>query len=221
MTVADAASKPSPLYRIHHYPATLIDRRALPDGTRLTLRPVLPQDALLLAGLIDRLSPQSRRNRFLGAVHLSIERVAQMVSVDYSRQMALVVTTGQGGQECVIADARFCIDGTGTGAEFALIVDDAWAGRGIGGWLIEALRQAAAQAGVQWLYGEVLASNLAMGALMQRCGFSCTPDADDERVQRVEALVTAGDSGGGAVRSRGWRRGLHWLLGSARVPGLA
>ena len=63
-------ARPAPPLRdqIHHYPATPIDRRRGRDGVALTLRPVLPQDDLLLAELVDGLSPAARRHRFHGAV---------------------------------------------------------------------------------------------------------------------------------------------------------
>jgi acetyltransferase len=220
MQPAAQTSEPTALYRIHHYPATLIEQRVLRDGTHLTLRPVLPQDALLLAALIERLSPTSRRNRFLGAVKLSAERLMQLACVDYARQMALVVTSGHGADELVVAEARFCVDGTGSAAEFAIMVDDTWAGRGIGTWLMQALRRAAADAGVQRLRGDVLASNAAMHALMQRCGFDCTP-SDDERLSCVEACLHPDEARREVAHAGGWRRWLQRWPGTPRTPGLA
>lgn len=221
MQPAAQTSEPTALYRIHHYPVTLIEQRVLRDGTPLTLRPVLPQDALLLAALIERLSPASRRNRFLGAVKLSAERLMQLACVDYARQMALVVTSGHGADELVIAEARFCVDGTGSAAEFAIMVDDAWAGRGIGTWLMRALRRAAVDAGVQRLRGDVLASNAAMHALMQRCGFDSTPSDDDERLSCVEAYLYADEARREVAWAGGWRRWLPRWPGTLRTPRLA
>lgn len=221
MQPAAQTSEPTALYRIHHYPATLIEQRVLRGGTHLTLRPVLPQDALLLAALIERLSPRSRRNRFFGAVKLSAERLMQLACVDYARQMALVVTSGRGADERVVAEARFCVDGTGSAAEFAIMVDDAWAGRGIGTWLMQALRRAAADAGVRRLRGDVLARNAAMHALMQRCGFDCTPSDDDERLSCVEAYLHADEARRTVPRAGAWRRWLPRWPGAPRTPGMA
>lgn len=221
MQPAAQTSEPTALYRIHHYPATLIEQRVLSDGAHLTLRPVLPQDALLLAALIERLSPASRRNRFFGAVKLSAERLMQLACVDYARQMVLVVTGGRGADELVIAEARFCVDGTGSAAEFAIMVDDTWAGRGIGTWLMQALRCAAVDAGVRRLRGDVLASNAAMHSLMQRCGFDCTPSDDDERLICVEAYLHADEARREVAQASGWRRWLQRWPGMPRTPWLA
>lgn len=181
-----AATAPRPRYEIHHYPAALIDVRTLPDGTRLMLRPVLPQDSLLLADLVDGLSPAGRRNRFHGAVNLGAALLQRMSCVDYERELAFVVTTHEAAAERVIADARYCVDADARGAEFALMVDERWQRHGVGRWAMHALRDAAQAAGLTWLHGEVLSDNAPMRALMLRCGLCCTPDAEDDRLMLAQ-----------------------------------
>lgn len=177
----------SATYQINHYPAALIDVWTLPDRTRLTLRPVLPQDDRLLGDLIGRVSRTTLRNRFHGAVNgVSANRLLQMSCVDYRQHLAFVVTLLESGCEKIVADARYCIDEDGEGAEFALLIDDAWQRRGLGARAMGALAGAARSAGLNWLHGDVLASNLPMLALMQRCRFCCTPDLADDRLMRAE-----------------------------------
>jgi len=176
----------SPLYRIHHYPAGLIETRALGSLGLLTLRPVLPQDDRLLASLVASLSPQARRFRFHGHGALSSSQVQQMCGVDYREQLALVITTQQDGIEWMLADARYSVDADGEGAEFALLVDEAWQGHGLGRWAMAALQRAADAAGLQWLHGQVLQANTPMRALMRRCGFALSPDAEDEQVLHAQ-----------------------------------
>lgn len=178
-----------PPYQIHHYPASMIDSRTLRDGQRLTLRPVLPQDCLLIGELMVGLSPAARRQRFHGAVKLSAARLMQMSCIDYARQLALVVTAHVDGTERVIADARYCVGDDQT-AEFALVVDERWQRQGIGAWALAALQHAASAAGVNTLQGAVQSSNAAMLALAQHCGFGCTDDPEDD--QRVSVAVQLG-----------------------------
>lgn len=175
-----------PPYQIHHYPASLIDSRTLRDGQRLTLRPVLPQDCLLLGELLLGLSPAARQQRFHGALKLSAARLLEMSCIDYARQLALVVTAHVDGTERVIADARYCV-GAGHTAEFALVVDERWQRHGIGAWALVALQHAASAAGVSALQGAVQCSNVAMLALAQHCGYSCSEDPADDRQVKVEA----------------------------------
>ena len=48
---------------LDHYPTLLIDTWHLRDGTRITQRPVLPQDGPLLGELMQRLSALAKRQR--------------------------------------------------------------------------------------------------------------------------------------------------------------
>lgn len=173
---------PAARYQIHHYPATLIDRRHNRDGVALTLRPVLPQDDLLLAELVGGLSPAARRNRFHGAVRLSRAHLQAMSQIDYAQQLGLVVSTQAAGAERVIADARYCVGADQASAEFALMVDERWQRHGVGRWALQALAGAAQQAGLHWLQGEVLNDNQPMLGLLRACGFALCPHPDDGRL---------------------------------------
>lgn len=216
----------SPPYQIHHYPASLIDTRTLRNGARLTLRPVLPQDCLLIGELMIGLSPAARHQRFHGAVKLSAARLLQMSCVDYARQLAVVVTAQVDGTERVIADARYCV-GDDHSAEFALVVDEQWQRQGIGTWALRALQQAATNADVGTLQGAVECSNAAMLALAQHCGLRCTPDPDDERRARVEVQLGAARMAAPCPRPRPRRGIAAWwahaalMLHAPRAPRLA
>lgn len=176
---------PAPPYQIHHYPATLIETRVHRRERLLTMRPILPQDAALLERLLDGLAPETRRNRFHGALRLSPGHLLQMSQVDYRRHLAVVVTTEVDGAELLIADARYVVEPGGDGAEFALVVADGWQCQGVGAWAMQSLQRAATNAGLQWLHGDVLNGNLPMLNLMKRCGFALSPAADDEQVVRA------------------------------------
>ena len=170
----------------------------LHGGTQLTLRPIEPQDADALAALIARLSPSARRNRFHGAVQVSVDDARKMCCLEGIREVAFVVTAKESGVECVVADARYCVDKNtdaveSDSAEFAVMVDERWQRRGLGGWAMAALTDAAQTAGLHWLHGEVLSTNLPMLRLMRCCGLCCTPDAEDDGLVQVqERLGLAG-----------------------------
>lgn len=196
-----------PLYQIHHYPARWIETRALGNGGHMTLRPVLPQDELQLGALVAGLSPQARRNRFHGVVHLSAASLHQMSCVDYRHQLALVVTTQVNGCETVIADARYCVADGDDCAEFAVMVDERWQRHGIGTWTMRSLQLVASHAGLHWLQGDVLQANTPMLALMRRHGFVLSPDPEDECLVCAQRRL-----GIDALRAPPPRRGLLALL---------
>lgn len=198
-----------------HYPTGLIDVRVLRSGARLTLRPVLPQDAGPLAELINRLSEKSRRQRFPNARQpASPEELAALTCVDYRQHLALVIETRIDGQLRLVAEARYLIDDGGH-AEVAMVVDDAWQRSGIGTWVTFALSLAAFDAGVGWLRGDVLAGNKPMLALMRRCGFCCTVNRGDPGIVHVETRPRVLN----ARRTASARRPFKWVervLGGTR-----
>ncbi len=209
-TAATEPAAPANLANAHlpiHYPTHLIDIRKLRDGRRLTLRPVLPQDACLIADLIDGASEASRHQRFPRTTQpTSPQALAAMTCVDYRRHLALVIGIHQGGRERLVAEARYLIDDDGH-AEVALLVDDRWQGSGLGTWAMLALSRAAEQAGAGWLRGDVRASNTAMLALMRRCGFCCAVDRTDPDIVHVETrprALHAHRKAAAARRRLGW-----------------
>ena len=178
----------SPTYYIFRYPADLIDVWTLAGGTRVTLRPVLPQDEPLLAAFVSRLSRGARSQRFHATTSaLAAGQLAQMAQIDYRHHLGFVVTLSEHGEETVIADARYVVDDHEHACgDFALVVDDAWQRRGIGTRALQALAEAAHRRGLRWLRGDVREDNQAMVALAQRCGFMRMPHPEDEALVRVE-----------------------------------
>lgn len=142
-------------------------------GRRVQLRPVCPEDAAALGRMVESLSPLARRRRFHGAVNgLSPQRLHDMACVDGHRRIALVASVEHEGGELLVADVRCVTDASDSAAEFAIVVAEGWRGLGLARRGLAALREAAADEGLHWLYGHVLADNLPMLALMRRCGFA-------------------------------------------------
>jgi GNAT superfamily N-acetyltransferase len=182
------SSHSSPTYR---YPTTLIDIWRNKRGEQFVLRPVLPQDRPLLGDFFTSLSPRSRRLRFHGGVKsLSQAALRYMTEVDHDSHLALVVTVVAEGVETIVADARYVVDETRRGGEFAIAVSDVWQRRGIAERAMAGLRKAARQQGLDWLWGEVMEDNTAMLGLMKRTGFYQSALALDGIV-RVERSVTS------------------------------
>lgn len=186
-----------PLFNMH---AHLLWR--LCDGTHIVLRPLQAQDRPLLDDMLERLSPGARRNRFHGGVN---SRPALLEPMQAESGAAFVVVAEKPHHTQVVAEARYAIDqdAEGDSAEFAVVVDDRWHRMGLGAHAMRALTNTAAHAGLRWLYGDVLADNRAMLALMQRCHFCCTPDQEDPRLVHAEISLRARSEP--AEPNRWWR----------------
>lgn len=114
-------------WTIEHYPTRWIDVWPLPDGRRVTVRPVLPQDAELEQAMVRALSPASRYQRFFVPIReLPQGWLERLTQIDYHRQQAFIVETFVGDQALAVAEARYVVDASGEEAEFAVVVADDW-----------------------------------------------------------------------------------------------
>jgi len=125
------------------------------------------------------LSPESRYLRFMAEVgELSPEMLARFTRIDYPHDLALIVTRAVEGREREIAVTRYIGLPEPGRCEFALVVADAWQGRGIGYRLMQTLMRFAREAGFTSMEGYVLAANHKMLELMRALGFAI--EASDE-----------------------------------------
>ena len=177
-------------YTIERYPTRWIDVWHLPGGQRVTVRPVLPQDAELEQAMVRALSPASRYQRFFAPIReLPQGWLERLTQIDYRHQHALIAETFSGDQALAVAEARYVVDASGRECEFALVVADDWRHLGLARRLLQALMQAAAEAGLERMVGDVLATNQAMLSLARSAGFQVArhPDGGAQvvRVQRA------------------------------------
>jgi GNAT superfamily N-acetyltransferase len=145
----------------------------LKDGTPALIWPLLPTDAAALREGFRRLSPQSRRSRFLGALDdLDDSMTRRLVDgVDGVHHIALVlVVLPPDGEEGPVGVARLVEDPADPGAaDIAIMVADEWQGRGVGTALVSAL-MGRRPAGVTRLRTTVHAGNRASLALLAGAG---------------------------------------------------
>ena len=150
----------------------------------ITVRPIRPDDADLERAFAYRLSRESVYNRFFGARRtLTPEWLAQLTCIDYSREMALIATVVLEASETQIGVARYVR--AGSACECAIVVADAWQGRGVGTRLMRELIGAAARSGITVIQGDVLATNRPMLALARKLGMSVRTSPEGATLRRV------------------------------------
>ena len=182
------------LYQIHHYPADLIDVVRLRDGQRVLIRPVLPQDEALTSAFFSDLPARARYDRFMATIpQLPPALVKRFTNIDYVSHVALVAEVFAGGQETVVAEARYaCGADDPVTAELAISVAADWQGRGLASLLLRKLICRAADAGIARMVGETLAGNAAMLHLARKAGFTVTPSPDVRGVMLLERAIRPG-----------------------------
>jgi len=168
---------------IHPYPVELEETLTV-RGVRLAVRPMRPEDAELEQAFVNGLSERSRYQRFMQNLpSLTPRMLARFTQLDYDRELALVALH----EGRFIAVGRYAPNPDGETAEFALVVADAWQGKGLGRVLLERLCKYAKAAGYRALYGHILQANRAMLDLAQRLGFQ-QAHADGGEVTLVRHL---------------------------------
>ncbi len=163
----------------------------LTDGSKVLIRPIGPQDAAAEKEFIESLSPQSRRNRFLGQIaHPSDEFIHQLTDIDYINDVALAAIAPEGTGYRIVGVSRYAVDASRKACECAVVVADAWQGKGLGTALMECLKTLATERGLLSMTSVDLAENWEMRELASALGFHSSPDpADPRQVIHTISLV--------------------------------
>jgi GNAT superfamily N-acetyltransferase/acyl carrier protein len=180
--VALGATKgaPTELPRIHH----------AVDGAAVKVRPIRADDSLLEAEFVRRLSDDSRYARFMGTLReLPASKLKYLTDVDNVHHVALVATVEREGREALLGAARYVVDPSGQGCEFAVAVEDAWQGSGVAGILMKALIDVARARGLIRMEGIVLATNRKMLKFARQLGFSLQRELDDRHTVRLVRML--------------------------------
>ena len=129
-------------------------------------RPVQPDDDVLFRRLWPRLSPDTVYRRFHSPIHgLPPETVQRLVTLDHDRREAVAAIVG--GE--VVGVARYDRSPADPAtAEFAIVVEDAWQGMGLGRQLLTELIELAATRGVATLTATVQRDNERVIGLIRR-----------------------------------------------------
>jgi acetyltransferase len=164
----------------------------LRDGRRVSVRAIRPDDEPHMAAFHAGLSARSVYQRYFHLTSLEQRitrtRLALTCRVDPAIGLALVAVH-EGDETEVVALGRLTRTAPPEAAEIALLVRDDWQGRGLGSALMGRLVAEAHAVGVRRVYGDMLADNDPMLALVRRAGFTVRPVPGDASVLRAERLL--------------------------------
>jgi RimJ/RimL family protein N-acetyltransferase len=144
----------------------------LRDGVRVPVREIRAEDAPALRRLVGRSSERSIELRFFGPVkELSEEEARRFAEVDGKARFALVALDPEDEDE-IVAVVRYEREGDTDGAEYAVLVEDRFQGRGLGSGLTRCLIEGAKERGIERLHALVLRENGRMLRLLQSLGLT-------------------------------------------------
>src|SRR5829696_8362144 len=99
--------------------AALTHHDVLPNGRRVLMRPLRPEDAARYPDFITHVTPEDSRLRFFVAIReLSQVRIAELTRLDYSRAMAFIALDEATAE--MLGVVRLHRDGDGRGGEYAV-----------------------------------------------------------------------------------------------------
>ena len=145
----------------------------LRKGESIGIRPIRPDDAPRLQAFFTQLSQAAIYDRFMGFKKALPDQEARfLASVDYEKQMALVVTKAEPhGEETISGIAHYYVlDDDPNCAEFAVVIRDAYQRQGLGTHLMMRLMEYAQAHGICTLLGFIRAENYRLLRFVQRSG---------------------------------------------------
>ncbi|MGZ5916596.1 MAG: GNAT family N-acetyltransferase [Methyloceanibacter sp.] len=172
-------------------PRNYLAHDVLTDGTEVTVRAIRRDDAASVLETFKGLDREAVYRRFFSPKkELTDPELKQLTEVDFSRVVALVVTTKTREGETLIGGGRYAVeDGeTPRSAELAFLTGEGYRGRGIASLLLRHLKGLAVGAGVPKFEAEVLAHNHPMLAVFRRSGLPMRQSRDGNVVHLTLSL---------------------------------
>ena len=184
-----------PKLAIRPYPSQYVSTFTLKDGTKVTIRPIRPEDEPLMVKFHNMLSERSVTMRYAQFIKLSErvahERLVRNCFTDFDREIALVADRhdpSTGASEIMAVGRMTRFSGT-TETDFAIVVADRFQQRGLGGELLRRMLEVAKAEKISRLKGEFLADNSVARTLCEKIGFRLE-EIPDEGLVRAELAVS-------------------------------
>lgn len=170
--------KPYAHLALRPYPEELERHVALPDGERLLLRPIRPEDEPHWMAMLAACSRETLYMRFRYMFQWATHEAAMRYCfTDYDREIAIVAER-EGGEPRLVGVGRLVAEPEHEAAEYAVLVSDAWQNRGLGGVLTDTCEEIARGWGLRRMEAQTTADNARMLALFKKRGYTVEPDEE-------------------------------------------
>jgi len=171
----------NPRFAIRPYPKAWERHLALPDGNKIFVRPIRPEDEALYPAFMSAVTGDDVRFRFFAPIkEFSHGFIARFTQIDYARAMAFIAIEEATGQ--MLGVVRIHADSEYRTAEYAILVRSDLKGHGLGWLLMELMIEYARAEGLQSIRGQVLQENRTMLQMCRQLGFHITPDPDETSI---------------------------------------
>ena len=163
---------------------SLIHHDVLPDGTRVLMRPLKPEDGALYPEFAAHVTLEDARLRFFTAIaELSEERIHELTHIDYDSAMAFIAIDEATG--LMLGVVRLHLEKDRRSGEYAVTVRSALKGHGLGWLLMQRIIEYARMIGLERIQGQVLSENTTMLRMCAELGFDVGDDPGGSGIKRV------------------------------------
>jgi len=176
----DTPEEKLPKLAIRPYPIQYVGEWTAKNNTKVTIRPILPEDEEMMVKYHATLSDRSVFLRYLQPMVLQErvvhDRLSHICHCDYDREIALVAEgKDANGERAIMAVTRLSkLHGT-ENARLSILVNDNYQGMGLGGELIGRMLKIARDERLKRLNAILTDDNLAMRRVFEKLGFSFEP----------------------------------------------
>jgi acetyltransferase len=158
---------------IRPYPVEYVRSETLPGNLRVLLRPIKPEDESMWKELVLNCSSESLWFRFQYMFKEANHPMAsRFCFLDYDREMAIVAEVEVGDQRRIVGVGRLAADADHTNAEYAVLVCDAFQGKGLGTLLTNYCLEICNEWGISAVTAWVAADNRRMQSILRHRGFA-------------------------------------------------
>ena len=176
---------------IQPYPRQWVQHLRLRDQRDIVVRPVRIDDGPMMAQFVQQLSPEARYFRYFSNISTVTDAMlARFCHIDYDREMELLAIDPSGENEVQLGAAHYSDNFDGSSCEFAVVVSNDSQGLGLAAYLMRQLFLIAADNGLRWMTGSVLAENRHMIEFCRRLGFRVRNDPEDFTTVIAEIELT-------------------------------
>ena len=189
----DISDEQLPRPAIRPYPSQHVQTWTMKNGTEITIRPIRPEDELLMIEFHGRLSDRTVYLRYFQPLKLTQriahERLTRICFIDYDREMALVAEYDDPERgKSIIGVGRLSKLHGREDAEVAVLVRDDFQGQGLGTELVRRLMVIAKEENLKHVHSTMLGINREMRVIFTKLGFKIDVDLEEDLISARVAL---------------------------------
>lgn len=189
-TAVEDPRRPYAHLSLRPYPEEFVKRMRMRNGAPIMLRPIKPEDEPLWLALLASCSRESIYSRFRYFFFWQSHEVASRYCyIDYDREMAIVAESGEGKDRRLVGVGRLVTEPGRASAEYAVLVQDAWQDKGLGGLLTDYCLGIAKDWGIRTVTAITTTDNPRMIAVFEKRGFRIVNDLESSLVEVSKELL--------------------------------